>query len=241
MTLYEILLKEYQSKTLGSLDYLDDYLKTKNITMREAVLLMYVLEESKKETFKKMWDSLKTKWKNVSTSLKRDVKDIERKIQLAKSKGENPEIIDSLSAKLLRAKKRLENAKTTFTNTFKTLSKENAEKNKILRQNIKNHITTLKNTTDPLEREHLKQFIEKLKGETSAATRAGKIVGRYSKTKIGIAAAGSGLTAYAATKVYKNYMQKAARMCAGRVGEDKQNCIKNYKRMAKEAKEKLSK
>lgn len=63
-----------------------------------------------------------------------------------------------------------------------------------------------------------------------------KLSKKYPKGKYvvaGTAAAGAG---YAANKIYQNYMTKAARLCAGKEGQDKQNCIKKYKDMAKKAK-----
>jgi len=61
------------------------------------------------------------------------------------------------------------------------------------------------------------------------------------KGKIGVAAAGAGLATFAAAKIYKNYMSKAARACAGKTGADKQACIQKYKEAAAKAKAKALK
>jgi len=44
---------------------------------------------------------------------------------------------------------------------------------------------------------------------------------------------GSGIGSYT---VYRNYMSKAARYCAGKTGVEKKNCMNKYKELAKKAK-----
>jgi hypothetical protein len=89
--------------------------------------------------------------------------------------------------------------------------------------------------------ELIKKYKKIIKDSIEKAAKNKKIIKlkslntKYPKGKYAIAGITAGAAGYAANKIYHNYITKAARMCAGKEGQDKQNCIKKYKEMAKKA------
>ena len=207
MILYEFLLKEVDSNKYSEINIIKEYLiLSESITSEESKNLISIVEQMHQDVESQLKTKLEKALNILISKYNTKIKAAREAVAKARMHGYKPNRVKALTTEI-----------------------DN------LKQELQIKIGNLK-----LKHEKILSSIKKTANNSKALIKLKALGIKYPNAVIGgkLAVAGTaiGLTGYAANKYYKNYMTKAARMCAGKEGSEKSECIKRYKEMAKKAK-----